>query len=538
MAERPYDLVIVGAGTTGCILAARIAEKGVHPTTGEPLRIGLFDRGPYFKGEPRPGYGSPQRRHMFTNIAQDFAGKYVTRPGLPPGGQRKVPLQTGEEVHTHPTAALVGGGSLLYTAITQVPHEVDYEVWERETGADWTYQNLKAASEEVKRTFNIHQKPDALLGRLDHMFRDTAQAMGYRPYDATIAKKNCLGSSFCDGTNMCKYDAKMGSFVAYLPIAEQHGVEVIPEAMVERILFEKGASGVKVKGIAFRQHGKEQLLEVPRVIVTCGNFGTPTLLYRSGYGPRELVEGDVVIENRNVGQHTDNRPTLVAPMALFDEPLSNGDYHNGTVQGAFFVYHDRDPKGHYERIEISIRAYEITERPDRLALNSAAPQFGRTHKEFMRGIGNPAQRTAGQRKVLTQSLAGITLVRPRSVRGYVNEWAEQIYRSQDPTILKPLAEGRELAYEFFKKMGAREVLGMERPLRIGRLNTWVGSCRVGTDRKVSVVNPHFESHDIEGLFLCDASVVPRSGTQGYAGTVATVAVFAASRIAENHFKRG
>ncbi len=213
MAEKPYDLAIVGAGTTGCILAARIAEKGVHPTTGEPLRIGLFDRGPYFKGEPRPGYGSPQRRHMFTNIAQDFAGKYVTRPGLPPGGQRKVPLQTGEEVHTHPTAALVGGGSLLYTAITQVPHEVDYEVWERETGADWTYQNLKAASEEVKRTFNIHQKPDALLGRLDHMFRDTAQAMGYRPYDATIAKKNCLGSSFCDGTNMCKYDAKMGSFV-------------------------------------------------------------------------------------------------------------------------------------------------------------------------------------------------------------------------------------------------------------------------------------------------------------------------------------
>jgi choline dehydrogenase-like flavoprotein len=52
------------------------------------------------------------------------------------------------------------------------------------------------------------------------------------------------------------------------------------------------------------------------------------------------------------------------------------------------------------------------------------------------------------------------------------------------------------------------------------------------------VNPHFESHDIDGLFICDASVVPRSATQGYAGTVATVAAFASRRIVERHFKRG
>jgi choline dehydrogenase-like flavoprotein len=90
----------------------------------------------------------------------------------------------------------------------------------------------------------------------------------------------------------------------------------------------------------------------------------------------------------------------------------------------------------------------------------------------------------------------------------------------------------------FKKMGAREVLGMDRPIRIRHLSTFVGSCIVGTDRKNSVVNPHFESHDIEGLFICDASVVPRAASQGYAGTVATVALFAASRIVDRHFKRG
>ena len=56
----------------GCILATRIAEKGVNPNTGERLKIAILERGPYFKGDPRPGYGIPLRRKMFTNISHEF----------------------------------------------------------------------------------------------------------------------------------------------------------------------------------------------------------------------------------------------------------------------------------------------------------------------------------------------------------------------------------------------------------------------------------------------------------------------------------
>ncbi|MDA2934621.1 hypothetical protein MYX82_09800 [Acidobacteria bacterium AH-259-D05] len=45
VAERPFDVAIVAAGQAGCTLAGRIAEKGVNPSTGEPLRIAVFDRG-------------------------------------------------------------------------------------------------------------------------------------------------------------------------------------------------------------------------------------------------------------------------------------------------------------------------------------------------------------------------------------------------------------------------------------------------------------------------------------------------------------
>ncbi len=96
MADQPYDLAIIGAGQAGCTLAGKIAQNGVNPATGEPLKIALFDRGPYFKGKPNPGYGSPERRRMFTNISQEFRNRYVSRSGPPPGAKRKVPIKPGE----------------------------------------------------------------------------------------------------------------------------------------------------------------------------------------------------------------------------------------------------------------------------------------------------------------------------------------------------------------------------------------------------------------------------------------------------------
>ncbi len=67
------DVLVIGGGMGGCIVATRLAEHGVHPETGEPLRIAILERGPYFKGDrdPRPGYGVPFRRKLFTSVAQD-----------------------------------------------------------------------------------------------------------------------------------------------------------------------------------------------------------------------------------------------------------------------------------------------------------------------------------------------------------------------------------------------------------------------------------------------------------------------------------
>jgi choline dehydrogenase-like flavoprotein len=433
--------------------------------------------------------------------------------------------------------ALVGGGTLHYTAVTQVPHPVDYDVWAEATDRDWTREEVGPFAEEITRAFNIHAKPEELLCRGDRLFREAGQSMGYEMHPATIAKRNCLYSGYCDGFNYCKYDARLGSFMVYLPIAEEHGVEVIPDALVERVLFEKVRAGVRVKGLEYTAGGERKVLDVPKVVVCCSTFGTPTLLYRSGYGPKELVDGTPVVENPNVGQHTDNRPALDRLTAVFNEPLSNGEYHNGDIAGAYYLYHDLNPDKHLERIEISVYADELPS-PDRAAIRTAAPEFGRAHKEYMRDYWTTGKMTSTKADILSRCGVDVSLVRPRSIRGSVTEWGDQLYQANDPSILKPLEQGRELAYELLKRMGAREVMGMDRPARVRRLYTYVGSCQPGSDRTNSVVDTHFESHDIDGLFICDASAVPRSATQGFAASVATVALFGASRIVQRHFRRG
>ncbi len=48
MAETHYDVAIVGAGFSGPILAAKIAQLGIHPQTRDKLKVALIEAGPYF----------------------------------------------------------------------------------------------------------------------------------------------------------------------------------------------------------------------------------------------------------------------------------------------------------------------------------------------------------------------------------------------------------------------------------------------------------------------------------------------------------
>ena len=115
-AQKNYDLIIVGSGIGGSILAARIAERGVNPKDGERLRIAMLEAGPYWKGDPKPGYGIPLRRRMITNVMTDDSSDRMWPWGM---------------------VKMVGGSTNHYGASVYLPYEVDYKHWVAE-GTDWT----------------------------------------------------------------------------------------------------------------------------------------------------------------------------------------------------------------------------------------------------------------------------------------------------------------------------------------------------------------------------------------------------------------
>ena len=159
---------------------------------------------------------------------------------------------------------------------------MDYRAWsEIHDLKDWTPANFKEAADEVVEMFNIHSRPDQLLTRGDLLYRDTAKSLGFNVVDSQVAKKNCLYCWGCEGSNFCKYDSRRGSFVAYLHLVEKHNVEIIANAEVQKIDIENR----RATGVIYEQGGAQQRIQAPKIIVSCGNFGTPLVLMRSGYGP-------------------------------------------------------------------------------------------------------------------------------------------------------------------------------------------------------------------------------------------------------------
>jgi len=300
-AQNNYDVIIIGSGVGGSILAAHIAEKGVNPRNGERLRIAMLEAGPYWKGEPRPGYGVPLRRQAITNVFSDDASERMWPWGM---------------------VKMVGGSTMHYGASVYLPYSVDYKHWVDE-GTDWTEEACRDAAAEVEKMFNIHTEPDEMLSKGCLMFRETAKALGREVHPAQVARRNCLYCGFCEGGYFCRYDSKMNAMTTYIPLAEKRGVEIIPNAPVERVIIEKKGARPVATGVVFQQAGKSVELRASKIIVSGGVIGTPRLLFMSGYGPKDDLGGKLVVENSNIGKHLDIHAAIIV-QAYFDEPIKDG----------------------------------------------------------------------------------------------------------------------------------------------------------------------------------------------------------------------
>ena len=462
--------------------------------------MALIEAGPYLKGAPKPGYGSPVRRLRFTN----FGGSDPTFH-WPDRGAR-----------------IVGGSSLHWQASALLPFPIDYLHWQKETGGDWTEENFREAAEEIRREFNIHEYPEAVNTRGNKLFYEVAKQMEYDPRRQIGARHNCIYCGHCRVFVMCKYDSRSSTLSSYIPKAEKYGVDIVANTNVEKILIDvRGKRGV-ARGLICRGKTSTYELTANHIIVACGSRKTPLLLMRSGYGPPESAGNTITVVNSSIGKNIDGHPNIPGMSAIFDEPLGDGEIRS--VRGYFMIDDERaDGEGRL-LFRSELGAGEI---PEVAALNLFAPDFGRAHKQFIR-----------EKEIFRTGSLNPDVAKP-SGRWSIDPRGQMVHGGDHSLTIRRAKEGLAMAHEILTKMGARRITSRGIPVNLNprtRGQRLVGACRAGIDRKTSVVNPYFESHDVDNLFVCDNSVIPRvtTGTTGI--PLATVAVFAAQRIVERHFK--
>jgi len=498
-----YDVVVAGAGAAGCILGARIAQHGKNPKSGSPLRVAMIEAGPYLgAGKNLPGYGQPDRRRKNSFLNYEMDSRYLWPYGM---------------------VKAVGGSVMhwgTHAVIDHVFFDDDYLAWHNTTGVDWNKENFSDAIDETRLMWNLKPAPSEMLTRGNQLFIEAAGSLGHDAKPLAIGRNNCLFCGRCGRGHFCKYDAKTTS-QSYIDLALDHGVEIIPEAEIQKVIIEQSSTRPVAQGLVISRNGQLEEIRAAKVIVSCGITGTPMLLYRSGYGPGHKVTAPLIVENHNVGMHFESDFQAASLTALWDEPIKSAD---GTSAGGSFIRKDWGSNGEGRLILHDFAMGAIT-YPHEAAVSRFAPPFGKQHKEFM--------------KSAVRRIGGLyPFVGKPGVYGEVGPTGAISYdqrQPQVPELLKWAAEITDFSTEILKKMGAVsiEATPIKRISNYSLAHT-AGTCRAGVDPANSVINPYFESHDVENLFICDASAVPRQQQYGAMPTVA-VASFAWRRIVSRHF---
>ena len=176
--------------------------------------------------------------------------------------------------------------------------------------------------------------------------------------------------------------------------------------------------------------------------------------------------------------------------------------------------------------------------PSDLVMSELAPDFGRELKRYMKtcttNVGNIRIEMA------KTPLRGEINVEGRAIFGETEKGVSREYllKNNMKQVIEFLEAGHEIGRNIVNYMKPKKVFGLAEGIgdRFGT-NHSHGSCRAGASPENSVTNSDFESHDIDNLFICDASSLPFQGTANPSMPTAAVCAYAWRRMVVNHFSR-
>jgi len=508
MAEGLFDYLIIGGGSAGCVLAARLSED-------PDVTVGLLEAGP---SDSSVLIHCPAGLAVLAKNGQaNWKFETTAQPGL-----------NGRKGY-QPRGKVLGGSSSVNAMIYIRGQREDYDRWAAQGNPGWSYDELlpyfKRAEDNARGADAFHGTGGPLHvqdltspNRLGPIFVEAGRQAGY-PVNPDFNGATQEGVGVYQVTH--KNGERFSAAKAYLtPNLHRPNLRVFTDAQVARILLDKK----RAVGVEFVHEGHLMQLRCAREVLLCaGALQSPQILMLSGIGPHaHLVQNGIATQHDlpGVGQNLHDHIDIVQVVNAPQLTETFGVSLSGLVRAAKGIFEWRDRRTgmlttNFAEAGGFVKSQPTERTPDlqfhfaiaKLVDHGRATVLGHGYschvcllRPLSRGSLTLASKDPFAAPVIDPNFLGERDDMDRLMRGF------RLMRTvlQQPALAQ--LGGRETA----RSAQAVSDLQVEQFIRENADTVYhpVGTCRMGKGH-LNVVDHELRVHGLQGLRVVDASIMPQ-----------------------------